>query len=106
MPAPPKSDRITGQTRYREGWFGRLILQVEENVTFYRPASSCNPSKIVTTRWRDARASDLYLIVWHERQACAAQEPKRWRVRGGYTPTSGAAAPKITPRGGSGGRRA
>ncbi|RWF44278.1 MAG: hypothetical protein EOS65_02565 [Mesorhizobium sp.] len=68
MPSPPNADRITGQTRYRSGWFGKLILQVEENVSFYRPVSSGNPSRMVETRWRDARRGDLYLIEWHERQ--------------------------------------
>jgi hypothetical protein len=114
MPAPPNSDRITGATRYRTGWFGKLILQVEENVEFYRPAGYCNPSKIISTRWRDARPSDLYLIGWHERAAQAKPEgappppPEHYSpvARGGYQPTAGHGAPKITPTGGSGGRRA
>ena len=84
MPAPPKADRITGNTRHRVGLFGKLILEVEEvYVSAYAGIGGANPTKITSTRWRDARLSDLYLIQWHERQKL----------------------PRIMPTTGSGGRK-
>lgn len=69
MPAPPKADRITGNTRHRVGLFGKLILEVEENyVAAYSGIGGANPIPVTKTRWRDARLSDLYLIEWHQRQ--------------------------------------
>lgn len=42
---------LTGKTRYRTGWFGKLILQVEvrgKHSMFY---------------WRDAKVEDLSLLL-------------------------------------------
>lgn len=74
MPAPSNSDRITGETRYRTGWFGKLILQVEENTSGYLSVGGCNPRRVNSTRWRDAKAQDLRLIDWYERSARAKAE--------------------------------
>lgn len=49
---------LTGNTRYRQNWRGRMILQVEESYT----DSSCIGGYVdvwPAKRWRDARLSDL-----------------------------------------------
>lgn len=46
--------RLTGRTRYRVGWFGRLVLQVEQ-IRYWQDDHGHVPSK----SWRDARAADL-----------------------------------------------
>lgn len=76
MPAPMGSDRITGETRYRSGWFGKLILQVEEvyDQGYHARPQPGIPTSFTATRWRDARPADLYLIGWHERAARAKAE--------------------------------
>lgn len=47
---------LTGKTRYRTGWFGRLILQVEEQIGRTDPMT-CETDYF--PRWRDAKAEDL-----------------------------------------------
>ena len=44
-------NRLTGRTRYRSGWFGRLILQVEVLDRRYREDGDL--------LWVDARAEDF-----------------------------------------------
>lgn len=46
---------LTGRRRYRRGWFGRLILQVEEKTTWHDRFGDC----FIGTEWRDARVQDL-----------------------------------------------
>lgn len=48
---------LTGRTRYREGWFGRLILQVEVDVTGSPLVSQMEPGRYAI--WRDAKAPDF-----------------------------------------------
>lgn len=52
-------DRLTGATRYRHGWLGGLILQVEE--WYYCGTGRPQPYKESpkATRWRDAKVGDL-----------------------------------------------
>lgn len=50
---------LTGRTRYRRGWFGRLILQVEFSQRYVRDlnGSGYYDSGLIT-KWRDARVDD------------------------------------------------
>lgn len=53
---------LTGRTRYREGWFGRLILQVEETrirIEKVYGVLSGYDIRHPYTVWRDARAMDF-----------------------------------------------
>lgn len=52
---------LTGRTRYRAGWFGRLILQVEVDVTGSPWVSQMDPG--LHTKWRDARVDDLARVA-------------------------------------------
>jgi len=54
--------RLTGRTRYRRGWFGRLILQVEETGCLFDPRGGGSYSPDYT-RWRDAKVDDLIIDV-------------------------------------------
>lgn len=54
---------LTGTVRHRYGWFGRLILQVEEsrqcgNATPFDPQQYDQTE----TRWRDATGRDLLRV--------------------------------------------
>jgi hypothetical protein len=61
---------LTGRTRYRIGWFGRLVVQVEYWTTL------SVAGQILVRRhvrhWRDARAEDMQDI---ERGDVTAEEP-------------------------------
>ena len=63
---------LTGATRHRKDWRGRLILQVEIRVRtagYGRP----QPGKsYVHVEWRDARVEDMSIAV----AECAAKEPQ------------------------------
>lgn len=48
--------RLTGRTKYRETWFGRLVLQVEVCTTYISPVDEYDWFDI---SWRDARAEDF-----------------------------------------------
>jgi hypothetical protein len=76
MPAPSGTDEITGETRYRTGWFGKLILQVEEvyHVAIYGRPRFGGIERVQRTKWRDATVRDLRLIDWYERSARAKAE--------------------------------
>lgn len=51
---------LTGKTKYRVGWRGRLILQVEEAwTTLIDLNGSGYYDEGHHTRWRDATAADL-----------------------------------------------
>ncbi len=47
---------FTGRSRFRTGWFGRQILQVEEQ---QQPSGYFALETGIDTRWRDARPGDL-----------------------------------------------
>lgn len=80
MPAPSGCADLTGATRYRDGWFGKLILQVEEN---YRVGHRGRPRAggiefSNLTRWRDAEPRDLRMIDWiTNRPTTPPPNPKR-----------------------------
>ena len=62
----PIKRTLTGNTRHRRSWRGKLILQFEERVTGESP--ECNGGEIVCrdidyTHWRDARLEDMNLEV-------------------------------------------
>lgn len=50
--------RLTGATRVRMGWRGRLVLQVEEQFQAFQwqAREHLDPLR---TRWRDARITDI-----------------------------------------------
>lgn len=65
MPCYPRSDKLTGATRYRTSRFGeKLILQVEEiyQVGYGGRPQPGQPTHFPSTRWRDACVSDLPVI--------------------------------------------
>ncbi len=54
---------LTGKTRYRPGWFGRLVLQVEYEYRCIPAGARCSHSNLITqTGWRDARVSDAVSV--------------------------------------------
>lgn len=67
---------LTGATRYRTGWFGGLILQVEER---YQVGLGGRPrlgsaTHGWMTRWRDAVANDLGVLAYLESYATHEKE--------------------------------
>lgn len=58
---------LTGFTKYRKGWFGKLILQVWEVTEFENGPSIFN--------WRDATADDI--VGWKNPARLIASQPKR-----------------------------
>lgn len=50
---------LTGRVRYRLGWFGRFVLQVEEELSIGAARWSGSP-----VRWRDARPKDFEFMRW------------------------------------------
>lgn len=69
MPAPPYLCRdLTGATRYREGWRGCLVLQVEYYLSQGISKSPREDGSFppLRTEWRDATKSDLPTIEYHE----------------------------------------
>lgn len=46
---------LTGKRRYRRGWFGRLILEVQEKHTWVDRFGD----RYGNTSWRDAKIEDL-----------------------------------------------
>lgn len=59
---------LTGVTRYRSGWFGGLVLQVEEKFVAYHEGR-LNPTEkqtpVYSTKWRDAKVTDIDTLEWH-----------------------------------------
>jgi hypothetical protein len=51
--------RLTGRTRYRLGWFGKVILQVEEACITAGPGRPQPGRDFVRYSWRDARLTDV-----------------------------------------------
>lgn len=70
-PLPVTRCTLTGRTRYRRGWFGRIVLQVEVEVRsmamhlLYMPAypsragavSDCTGQAVIEKRWQEAHVS-------------------------------------------------
>ena len=48
--------RLTGRFNFRRTFTGKLVLQLEEEVKAYWPASRTSPTR---RRWRDANVMDL-----------------------------------------------
>ncbi len=53
---------LTGARRYRSGWFGKVILQVEVRLERLRYPGDKGPGTIVGTEWRDARPGEVGLL--------------------------------------------
>jgi hypothetical protein len=49
---------LTGETAYRQGWRGKIILMVEYHNP-YDPCDDCPESIQIQLRWRDASVKDL-----------------------------------------------
>jgi hypothetical protein len=78
MPAPPNSEKITGATRYRENWRGKLILQVEYYVdegTYSKSPRADGEAPPRETGWRDASTMDLSPIRYFEMQRNGVKPP-------------------------------
>lgn len=62
-PRLPNRYRVTGKVRFRRGWFGRLVPQVEEAVFPGRmpppPGQDHKPDLPIGYIWRDARRDEL-----------------------------------------------
>ena len=54
--------KLTGETRYRSGWRGKLILQVEETGIQYENCGAYVDSARVRY-WRDAKVDDLSDLI-------------------------------------------
>lgn len=55
--------RLTGRSRYRTTWTGKVVLQVEESGQLYDPRGGGSYSSD-QFRWRDARLQDLSIIPY------------------------------------------
>ena len=53
------SNPLTGRSRYRLGWFGKLVLQVEYATLQPHDAGARTDWKWTGRAWRDARCEDL-----------------------------------------------
>lgn len=69
MPYPTGSSNLTGATRYRSGFRGVLILQVEETVVdYYKHVGSPSPKPVHKDVWRDASTKDLRVLEYMARR--------------------------------------
>lgn len=69
MPSPQRNYNLTGATRYRSGWRGRLVLQVEQRtIVSYkgRLAPGVEREPVYSYHWRDAKVHDLSVLKWME----------------------------------------
>ena len=72
MPYPPGSSNLTGTTRYRTSFMGKMILQVEErHIAHYegRLQPGVERQPVYGTSWRDATAKDMSTLEWMARSA-------------------------------------
>lgn len=72
MPMVPYARDLTGLTRYRSGFRGTLVLQVEEKrIAYY--AGRLSPfekrTPVYEHVWRDAKVIDLRALDWFARHA-------------------------------------
>lgn len=76
------SERLTGRTRVRRGWFGKLILQLEHEWDEHTSADAGNyDHEWYTEReWRDATIEDYVLHVTSQ-PVQTKPEPPRERER-------------------------
>lgn len=57
--------KLTGKTRYRSGWRGKLILQVEEtSVQLENCGAYVDIARV--RYWRDAKTEDLAFVMDHQ----------------------------------------
>lgn len=52
---------LTGRIRFRRGWFGKLILQIEYRGDMYAEEGFAQND---STCWRDASITDLTETLW------------------------------------------
>ena len=50
---------LTGSTRYRTNWLGKVILQVQEHGRMY--CTNTNSTSPMQYKWRDATLQDLVI---------------------------------------------
>ena len=56
------NEKLTGNTRYRHSWLGKLILQVECQI------DTCDRTRIEPVfdtkfHWRDAKVTDMHCLL-------------------------------------------
>ena len=51
---------LTGRFRFRKGWFGRCVLEVQERTRKY---CSADPAGVPVNEWRDATPDEAYDIM-------------------------------------------
>ena len=59
----PKCGKLTGRSRYRLTWLGRLVLVVECEKIEHRMGLDSGYSYVEGTKWRDAKINDLDVIT-------------------------------------------
>lgn len=64
---------LTGRTRYRQNWRGKLILQVEFNDSAWLGHSVHR-----FHAWRDARLSDIYAGAYYGNMPCELVRDRKW----------------------------
>lgn len=52
-----RTERLTGKTRHRSTWTGKLILQVEVEGEYMDAQGDWSPT---FSKWRDAKTVDLF----------------------------------------------
>lgn len=89
MPRPPNSADLTGRRRYREGWRGKVILEVEEKIQIAYSASD-DSADLTSLVWRDAKIRDLHVLDWYDRDKAAKAAglpppapPEHYAIKGG-----------------------
>lgn len=55
-------EKLTGNIRYRRGWFGRLVLQIEVSQPFGEYDGVGFYSTVNRILWRDAKVEDLLTL--------------------------------------------
>lgn len=67
MPSPVGRHDLTGSTRYRSGFRGTLVLQVEESKIAYwkgHLVPGVERTPVYEMSWRDAEAKDLRVLEY------------------------------------------
>lgn len=71
MPSYPNPLELTGRRRHRKGWFGKMILQVEQVEKFAYADNDSVAGETTSLVWRDAVIGDMGFLNWYERDKIA-----------------------------------
>lgn len=69
-----KEEARTGRYRYRRGWFGKVILQVEVIVHRHPVGIPCKKLYEVKQEWRDAKLEEVGLYHPHANKGMQYQD--------------------------------